>query len=33
VTALALSRESKELLIGEPANPQVRDLIVAIACA
>ena len=33
VTAMALARESKELLIGEPANPQVRDSIVAIACA
>jgi cation diffusion facilitator family transporter len=33
VTALALARESKELLIGEPASQQVRDSIVAIACA
>ena len=33
VTALSLARESKELLIGEPASPQVRDSIVAIACA
>jgi cation diffusion facilitator family transporter len=33
VTALALARESKELLIGESASPQVRDSIVAIACA
>ena len=33
VTALALARESKELLIGEPASPRVRESIVAIACA
>lgn len=33
VTALALARESKELLIGEPASPRVRDSIIAIACA
>jgi cation diffusion facilitator family transporter len=33
VTALSLARESKELLIGEPASPQVRDSIVVIACA
>jgi len=33
VTALALARESKELLIGEPASPRVRDSIVAIAKA
>jgi divalent metal cation (Fe/Co/Zn/Cd) transporter len=32
VTALALARESKELLIGEPANPQVRESIIQIAC-
>jgi cation diffusion facilitator family transporter len=33
VTALALARESKELLIGEPASPLVRNSIIAIACA
>ncbi len=32
MTALALARESKELLIGESASPRVRDSIVEIAC-
>lgn len=32
ITAIALARESKELLIGEPANPGVRDSIIEIAC-
>jgi cation diffusion facilitator family transporter len=33
VTALALARESKELLIGEPASSRVRESIAAIASA
>jgi len=33
VTALALARESKQLLIGETASPRVRDSIVEIACS
>jgi cation diffusion facilitator family transporter len=33
VTAMLLARESKSLLIGEPAHPQVRESIVAIAAA
>jgi cation diffusion facilitator family transporter len=33
VTALVLARESKDLLIGEPANRRVRDSVIAIACA
>ena len=32
VTAFALARESKELLIGEPASPRVRNSIIEIAC-
>jgi cation diffusion facilitator family transporter len=32
ITALSLARESKDLLIGEPASPAVRDSIVALAC-
>jgi cation diffusion facilitator family transporter len=33
VTAMLLARESKSLLIGEPAHPQVRESILAIAGA
>lgn len=32
-TALTLGRESKELLIGEPASPRVRSTMVEIACS
>jgi len=31
LTALMLARESKDLLIGEPASPRIRDSIIAIA--
>jgi cation diffusion facilitator family transporter len=33
ITAIALARESKELLIGESASPRVRNSIIAIACS
>ncbi len=33
VSSLLLARETKELLIGEPARPQVRQSILRIACA
>jgi divalent metal cation (Fe/Co/Zn/Cd) transporter len=33
ITAIALARESKELLIGESASPRVRNSIIEIACS
>jgi cation diffusion facilitator family transporter len=32
-TAFVLARESKDLLIGEPASPRVRDAMIEIACS